>query len=72
MHVGKSSLLNYLCNQDRAIVSAMAGTTRDVLTVDAELGGFPVVFVDTAGIRFGETVDVVEQEVRRSATVTRA
>lgn len=62
-NVGKSSLLNYLCGDDRAIVAAMPGTTRDVLSVDAQLNGYPVVFLDTAGVRFGDHVDVVEQEV---------
>jgi tRNA modification GTPase len=63
--VGKSSLLNYFCREERAIVAAGPGTTRDVLSVDADLGGFPVVFVDTAGIRFGDDVGAVEREVGR-------
>ncbi|EDQ90909.1 uncharacterized protein MONBRDRAFT_15612 [Monosiga brevicollis MX1] len=66
-NVGKSSLLNYFCRQERAIVTDIPGTTRDLLTVDLELRGFPVIFVDTAGIRFGDQVDRVEQEgVRRA------
>lgn len=62
-NVGKSSLMNILCQKDRAIVSRLAGTTRDLLSVDAILGGYPVVFVDTAGVRYGDSVDEVEQEV---------
>lgn len=61
--VGKSSLLNFLCGEERAIVAAGPGTTRDVLTADAQLNGFPVVFIDTAGVRFGDHVSEVEREV---------
>jgi len=59
-NVGKSTLLNYLAKRDVAIVSPFPGTTRDVLEVAAELGGFPVTFVDTAGFR--ESIDPVEAE----------
>jgi tRNA modification GTPase len=62
---GKSSLLNRLLGQDRAIVSPVAGTTRDTIEESADIRGFPVVFVDTAGLR--ESSDPVEQEgIRRS------
>ncbi len=57
-NVGKSSLLNALANRDAAIVTEVAGTTRDVLEVFMDLGGYPVVFCDTAGLR--TSVDVVE------------
>jgi len=57
-NVGKSSLLNALANRDAAIVTEVAGTTRDVLEVFMDLGGYPVVFCDTAGLR--TSTDVVE------------
>jgi tRNA modification GTPase len=64
-NVGKSSLLNYLLREQRAIVSDIPGTTRDVLEQYLDLDGLPVLLVDTAGIR--ESTDVVEAEgVRRA------
>jgi len=59
-NVGKSSLLNLLARRDAAIVSEQAGTTRDVVEVHLDLGGYPVVLADTAGIR--ETADAIEAE----------
>jgi len=50
-NVGKSSLFNRLLNQDRAIVTATPGTTRDLVAESAQIGGIPLRFVDTAGIR---------------------
>ena len=50
-NAGKSSLLNYLSNRDAAIVSEMAGTTRDVIETHLSIDGYPVVVSDTAGIR---------------------
>jgi len=64
-NVGKSSLLNRLAGRDRAIVSDIAGTTRDLLEVDFEIDGIPIRLIDTAGIR--ESEDTIEQEgVRRA------
>jgi tRNA modification GTPase len=57
-NVGKSSLFNRLLEQDRAIVTAIPGTTRDLVSETASLDGIPVKFVDTAGIR--KSQDVVE------------
>lgn len=50
-NAGKSSLLNLLARRDAAIVAASAGTTRDVIEVHLDLGGFPVIVADTAGLR---------------------
>jgi tRNA modification GTPase len=64
-NVGKSSLLNQLLGRDRAIVSAIPGTTRDTIEETANIRGVPVVFIDTAGLR--EARDEIEQEgIRRS------
>lgn len=58
-NAGKSSLFNALLEADRAIVSELPGTTRDVVDAAIDLAGVPVVLVDTAGIRAG-AADVVE------------
>ncbi|PKA84344.1 tRNA modification GTPase [Ulvibacter sp. MAR_2010_11] len=57
-NVGKSTLLNALLNEERAIVSDIAGTTRDTIEDEISIGGVGFRFIDTAGIR--ETVDVIE------------
>ena len=61
-NVGKSSLLNRIAQRDAAIVAETAGTTRDVIEVRADLAGYPVVFVDTAGLRGEAGAGAVEQE----------
>lgn len=57
-NVGKSTLLNGLLNEDRAIVSDIAGTTRDTIEDEINIGGLVFRFIDTAGIR--ETADLIE------------
>ncbi len=59
-NVGKSSILNYLSQRDVAIVSEVAGTTRDVIEAHLNLDGFPVIISDTAGIR--ESKDEIERK----------
>ena len=59
-NVGKSSLLNYLSKRDIAIVSEIAGTTRDVIEAHLNLNGYPVVISDTAGIR--DSKDEIEKK----------
>src|SRR5688572_13141238 len=64
-NVGKSSILNALAKREAAIVSSIAGTTRDIIEVRMDIGGFPVTLADTAGLR--ATADEIEAEgVRRA------
>src|SRR5262249_41840545 len=63
---GKSTLFNRLARREAAIVSPFPGTTRDVLELHLDLGGYPVTILDTAGIR--ATNDPIEREgVRRAS-----
>jgi len=59
-NVGKSTLLNALLNEERAIVSEIAGTTRDTVEDHMIIGGINFRFIDTAGIR--DTVDIIEAQ----------
>jgi len=58
-NVGKSSLFNRLLNEERAIVTPVPGTTRDLVAETANVGGIPLRFVDTAGVR--DALDEVEK-----------
>jgi tRNA modification GTPase len=64
-NAGKSSLLNRLAQREAAITSPIAGTTRDVIEVAVDLGGYPVVLADTAGLR--DSADEIEREGLRRA-----
>lgn len=69
-NAGKSSLLNALARREAAIVSEEAGTTRDIVEVRLEIGGWPVIVSDTAGLR--QTTSQVESEgIRRTLAATR-
>jgi tRNA modification GTPase len=64
-NAGKSSILNKLARREAAIVDPTPGTTRDIIECQLDLGGYPVTFADTAGLR--ETADAIENEgVRRA------
>jgi tRNA modification GTPase len=71
-NVGKSSLLNTLLQEDRAIVTEIPGTTRDTIEASLNLGGIPLKLIDTAGIH--QTADIVEQQgvARSKAYLDRA
>jgi tRNA modification GTPase len=70
-NAGKSSLINALSKRDVAITSAVAGTTRDVIEVRLDLGGYPVILADTAGLRTAR--DAIEAEgVRRARAAAAA
>ncbi|CAN5922691.1 tRNA uridine-5-carboxymethylaminomethyl(34) synthesis GTPase MnmE [soil metagenome] len=64
-NAGKSSLLNLLARREAAIVSETAGTTRDVIEAHLDLGGWPIVLADTAGLR--DSADAIEREGIRRA-----
>lgn len=64
-NAGKSSLVNALAQREAAIVSDRAGTTRDIIEVHLDLGGFPVTIADTAGLR-SSTEDIEAEGIRRA------
>lgn len=59
-NAGKSSLLNAIARREAVIVSDIAGTTRDAIDIHLDLGGYPVIFTDTAGLR--EAEESIEQQ----------
>lgn len=68
-NAGKSSLLNYLMQREIAIVSNIAGTTRDVIEGHLDIGGYPIILQDTAGIN-DTTEDKIEQEgIKRAKNI---
>ena len=64
-NVGKSTLLNALAGREVAIVSAHAGTTRDTIEIELDLGGYPLILIDTAGLR--DTEEPIELEGMKRA-----
>lgn len=69
-NVGKSTMLNFLAQRDVAIISDIAGTTRDVLEAHIDIGGYPIILSDTAGIR--ESEDIIEKEgVKRAKSLAK-
>lgn len=72
-NAGKSSLLNALARREAAIVSDEAGTTRDIVEVRLDLGGYPVIVSDTAGLRDDAAAGAIEREgMRRSRAAATA
>jgi tRNA modification GTPase len=68
-NAGKSSLLNAVAQRDVAIVSETAGTTRDVVEVHLDLGGFPVTLADTAGLREVEAGSDPQSDIERAGMI---
>jgi tRNA modification GTPase len=69
-NAGKSTLFNYLCGSERAIVSPHPGTTRDLIEAELDIGGVPLAVQDTAGLRVGG--DEIEAEGHRRAQAAAA
>jgi tRNA modification GTPase len=70
-NTGKSSLLNRIARREAAIVSPIAGTTRDVIEVPLDLGGIPVILTDTAGLRAGSADRIETIGMQRAETEIR-
>jgi len=70
-NAGKSTLMNALAKRDVAIVSEQAGTTRDVIEVRLDLGGFPVILMDTAGLREAASGEIEQEGIKRALDRTR-
>jgi tRNA modification GTPase len=69
-NAGKSSLINYIADRDAAIVSSIAGTTRDIIEIPLHIRGVPFILIDTAGLR-DETEDSIEAiGIARAESVT--
>lgn len=71
-NAGKSSLLNALAGTDKAIVTNIPGTTRDVLTVNIEIGGIPVTVTDTAGLRDSPADEIEAIGIKRALNELRS
>ena len=68
-NVGKSSLMNFLSQKEVAIVSSISGTTRDIIETHLDIGGYPIILTDTAGIHEESSGDPIEQEGIRRAKI---
>jgi len=65
-NVGKSSLLNFLAQREVAIVSNIAGTTRDVIETHLDIGGYPIIIKDTAGLRKDASDEIEMEGIKRA------
>lgn len=68
-NVGKSSLLNYLMQREVAIVSNIAGTTRDVIEGHLDIGGYPIILQDTAGINESTGDEIEKEGIKRAKNI---
>jgi tRNA modification GTPase len=70
-NVGKSSLINYLSQNDISIVSDQAGTTRDIVNCHLDIGGYPIILADTAGINHYSSNEIEKEGIRRALKVAK-